>query len=177
MNPAASSWLKFAGATAVAALGLWFLGARALQATRDGEEGLKVWFYDESEQRLYPRSADTVPPDDGVGGRAGDGFKAVVVRLRGPVGQPGEPRVAYLESYSPELKSMFEGIRRARAARKPYPGPIPSRDSDFVRTNSWVKLPGAAEWVTAESPEGAAIMALWRTWRGADGSPAALVSP
>ncbi len=177
VNPVAPTWLKIAGAIAAAALGLWFLGTRALQATRNGEEGLQRWFYDESEQRLYRRPASTVPPDDGIGGRGGDGFKALVVRLRGTQGKPGEQQVAYLETCSPALKEVLEGIQKSRAAQRPYNGLIPARDSDFVRTNSLVKLPGATEWVIADSPEGAAIMSLWRTWRSADGTPATISVP
>lgn len=148
------------GALCVGALavGVWRL--RATLAT--GEEGLTVWFYDQSEQRLYAAGRDTIAPDKGVGGVDGDGVRAVVVACECEQGDKSKWQIAYLETYTPELKALLEDVQQARAEGRPYGEPIPSRDSDFVQANTLVRRPGESSWHSMTTPEARHIVTEWK---------------
>ncbi len=83
--------------------------------------------------------ASTVPPDKGIGGSSGDGVRAVVVAFRAEQSDPHKWRIAYLETFTPELKDLLEKVQAARAAGRAFKGRIPARDSDYFQTNSLVK--------------------------------------
>lgn len=155
---------------AVVALSLAFVRLRG--AAQGGEAGARVWFYDESAQRLYAAPADTIPPHPGVSGKRGDGVRAVVVRL-----PDGRERIAYLETCAPELKALLEEVRAAHAARRPFTGPVPTRDSDFFQTHTLVRRVDETTWHPANTPEALAIMAEWRAWGGPDGAMPAIATP
>lgn len=142
-----------------------------------GEEGVRVWFYDQSEQRLYAVPRETIPPHSGIGGAAGDGVRAIVVACRAEQGDPAKRRIAYLETYTPELKRILEGIRAARAAGRVYEGQIPARDSDFFQKNTLVRRPTEVVWHDVASAAGQKIMAEWRNWSGLDGQPLIVCAP
>jgi hypothetical protein len=144
---------------------------------KTGEEGATTWFYDQSEKRLYEVPRDTLPPHKGIGGLSGDGVRAVVVAFRAEQSDPRKRRIAYLESYTPELKDLLEKVQAARASGQPFKGHIPTRDSDFFQTNSLVKGPAESVWHASNSPEGRRVMREWRSWRGADGQPPVVCVP
>lgn len=142
-----------------------------------GEEGARVWFYDQSERRLYEAPRDAVPPDKGVGGARGDGVRAVVIAFRGEEQDSAKRKIAYLETNTPELKAIFERVRAARGAGRPYQGPMPSRDSDFFRTNTLVRLVDEPTWHPLGSPEGRRITTEWQTLRSPGGQPPVICLP
>ena len=144
---------------------------------RTGDQNARVWFYDQSEKCLYPASPDILPPDRGVGGRKGDGVRAVVVTFRGHKNDAGNRRIAYLQTYSPELKNLLDRVCAARAAGHPFKDQIPTRDSDYFQTNTLVSRADHPTWHPACSTEGQRIMSEWRSWRGPDGQAPVLSTP
>ena len=169
--------LKVAAALILAAISVGFIASRLHAAWNTGEEGAKVWFYDESEKRLYEAPRDTVPPDRGIGGRSGDGLRAVVVAFRGEQSDPRKWRIAYLETHTPALKQLLDRARAARASGRVFKERIPPRESDYFRTNTLVKRAGESEWHPTSSAEGLGIMSEWRSWHGANGQPPIVCVP
>jgi hypothetical protein len=159
----------------IAGGGLLF--ARLRNATRTGEEGAQIWFYDESEKRLYPAARETIPPHAGVGGVKNDGVHAIVAAPKGETANASLRRIAYLETYTPELKQMLEDVRFARAQHRPLPFRIPSRDSDYFGTNTLVRRVNEPVWHPVSSPEGQRITAEWRGWQTTNGAPLVLCLP
>ena len=159
----------------VAGAGLLF--ARLRNATRVGEEGARIWFYDESEQKLYAVARDTIPPHSGIGGVKGDGVRAVVTAPKGEGNTESLRRIAYLETYTPQLKRLLEEVRTARAQHRPLPFKVPSRDSDYFGTNTLVRRLNEPDWHAASSAEGQRIMNEWRAWKSANGGTLVLCLP
>lgn len=141
------------------------------------QSGEQVWFYDESEKRLYPGNPETAPPDKGIGGKKNDGVRAIVVAFRISRVDSGNRRIAYLQTCTPELKTALEQARAARATGKPFDSRMLSRDSDFFQTNTLVKRPGESEWQPSNSPEAQRVMSEWHAWRGQDGQSPVLSVP
>ena len=154
-----------------------FAAARLHQFRHAGEEGASAWFYDESAKKLYAAPRDTVPPDKGIDRRTGDGVRAVVVRLGPKAGEPANRRIAYLETYTPELKQCLERVRAAKAAGQPAAGRVPERESAYFQTNELVKRVEDAEWYSVASLEGRKIMSEWRAWRGVGGETPVVCLP
>ena len=142
-----------------------------------GEEGALSYFYDESEKKLYAAPRDTIPPDDGIGGAPGDGVRAVVVACRGERDNPDKRRIAYLETYAPELKKIMGEIRAARIARRRYEGKMPKGDSPFVLRSTLVRRENESEWHDMSTPEGQRIVAEWQSWTCPDGHPPVVCMP
>jgi hypothetical protein len=177
MNARNRIFLKLAVAVVLAAVALAFVGKRIGGLRKTGEEGATAWFYDQSEKRLYEVPRGTIPPHKGIGGPSGDGVRAVVAAFRAERNDPHKQRIAYLETFTPELKNMLENIQAARAAGHAFKGRIPSRNSDFFQTNSLVKGPEETEWHFSNSPEGRQVMTEWKSWRGPDGQPPVVCMP
>jgi len=177
MSPQARTFLKFAAAVVLALVAVAFVSKRVGGCRKTGEDGATVWFYDQSEKRFYEVPRDTIPPHKGIGGRSGDGVRAVVVAFRGEQSDPRKRRIAYLENYTPELKDLLEKVQASRASKQAFKGRIPARDSEYFRTNSLVKRPEESEWHASSSPEGRRVMAEWRSWRGPDGQPPLVCVP
>ena len=168
MSPQARTFLKFAAAVALAVVAVGFVSRRVGGFRKTGEEGATTWFYDQSEQRLYEVPRDTIPPHKGIGGPSGDGVRAVVVAFRAEQSDPRKRRIAYLESYTPELKDLLEKVQAARASGQAFKRGIPARDTDYFQTNSLVKGLEEADWHAISSPGGRRAMTAWRSWRGPD---------
>jgi hypothetical protein len=177
MSPQARTFLKFAAAVALTLVAVAFVSKRVGGCRKTGEEGATTWFYDQSEKRLYEVPRDTLPPRKGIGGPSGDGMRAVVVAFRAEQGDPRKRRIAYLETYTPELKDLLDKVQAARASKQVFKGRIPARDSEYFQTNSMVKGPEETEWHASSSPEGRRVMAEWRSWRGPDGQPPVVCVP
>ena len=169
MNPASKTALKISSATAVIVIAVAFVIVEFRGMSRSGQTTAKIWFYDESEKQLYAVPQNTLPPDKGIGGPSGDGYHAVVITFPGEQQDAGKRRIAYLETYSSELKDLLEQVASAHAAGHIYAGNIPSRSSDFFQTKTLVKRVDESEWHPATSPEGHAILTEWRKWRGPNG--------
>lgn len=177
MSPLAQTYLKFATALILGALALSFVSKRVNEFRKSGEEASSIWFYDLSEKRLYEVPQGTIPPHQGIGGPKGDGVHAVVVAFRADQNNPNKRRIAYLETYSPELKNLLEKVKNARATGQTFTGSIPARDSEFFQTNSLVKSPDETEWHASNSPEGQRVTTDWKTWRGPDGQQPVVCVP
>lgn len=161
---------KLAGAVALAAAAVWFVGSRFHRFRQAGEGGAQVWFYDQQKKEIYAVSRDTIPPDN----RGRGGVRAVVVTCRGG---PQQRRIAYLETYGQPLKDALERVKAARNAGKVLPGPVPARTSEFFQTNDLVRRVEEVEWHTASSPEGRRIVSEWKSWRAPDGRKPAVCLP
>lgn len=177
MNPRIRMLLALTAAGGLLVAGVVFGALRMRTALATGEETLRVWFYDQSEQRLYTVPRDTLPPDAGIGGAAGDGVRAIVVSFAAARDDADRQRIAYLETYTPELKNMLEDIRAARAAGRAYAGARPADDSDFFAKNTLVRRPDEATWHPTTSAEGDTIMHEWQSWRGPNGSCPLISTP
>jgi hypothetical protein len=77
----------------------------------------------------------------------------------------------------PELKTLLDRVRTARAAGRPFDGRIPTRDSDYFQTNTLVSRADETIWQPTSSAEGQRIMSEWRSWRGPDGQEPVLSTP
>jgi hypothetical protein len=177
VTPQTKAQLKLVLVLVLTAACVWFVARRAGRFWHTGEQGAQVWFYDQSEQRLYAAPTDTLPPDDGVGGKGADGVRAVVVAFRGETPDPQKRRIAYLETYTPELKALLAEVQAARSAGKPFAGRIPPRDSDYFQTNTLVKSADEGDWHFLSSAEGRKLTTAWRTWRGPAGQPPMVCAP
>jgi len=177
VNLPTKTWLKGAAALILVAVGVGFIASRLHASWRSGEEGAKVWFYDQSEKRLYEAPRDTIPPDKGIGGPSGDGVRAVVVAFQGEQSDPRKRRIAYLETHTPALKQLLDRAQASRASGGAFMERIPPRDSDYFRTNTLVKRVEETAWHLTGSAEGRAVMPEWQSWRGPDGQPPIVCVP
>jgi hypothetical protein len=150
---------------ALTVLAVGFALAKVSHFRNDGEAGAKVWFYDQSAQRLYPAPRDLIPPD----GNDDKRVRAVAIGFQGLGNDVSQLKIAYLEKYSPEFRALLERAQAAHAARRPFEETIPGQNSDYSRENTMVKRPGEDSWHTLASEEGREIMAEWREWRGPAG--------
>jgi len=167
---AALAGVLCAGAVAFGAWRLW-------SGVATGEEGLEIWFYDQSEQKLYGVGRDTIAPHEGIGGPKGDGVRAIVVAAETDCGDPGKQRIAYLETHTPELKELLEGVQTACAEGYAYAKPIPSGESDFFDKNTLVRRPGEPTWHDMTTPQAKRIVAEWRAWDSPEGSSLVVCTP
>jgi hypothetical protein len=142
-----------------------------------GEQGVQVWFYDESERKLYAVARDTIPPHEGIGGTTGDGVRAIVVACPADRDDASRRRIAYLETYAPELKRLQEDLRAARAAGRACGRPIPTGESGFFEKNTLVRRPDEPTWHDMTTPAARAIIRQSRSSPCPDGSSPLICSP
>ena len=161
--------MQYGAVIIVILVAMFFVVKRGRAFRASGEADERIWFYDQSGHRLYAVPADTLPPDDAVGGEFGDGVRAVVVAFKKNERDLRQLKIAYLESYTPELKGTLSKILAAQAAHKNYDGPVPARNSPYFQTNDLVKRLDETNWYAASSSEGQKIMSEWRSWRGPEG--------
>jgi hypothetical protein len=176
VNPEAKTLLK--AVTAAAALGVagWIVVTGFRGMLQHGDK-TQVWFYDESEKKLYAMPLGTIPPDEGIGGPSGDGMRAIVVGFAGYKHDPSKRKIAYLQTYTPELKQILDKVMAARLAGRLFTEPVPSRQSGYFQDRTLVKRPGDSEWQPANTAEGLKITSEWRLWRGPDGSQPVVCVP
>ena len=177
MRPQLKAVLKLTGVVLLVVAALALVISRTSSLRRSGDQNAQVWFYDLSKKRLYTASPDILPPDRGIGGTKDDGVRAIVVAFRGAQSDARSHRIAYLQTYTPELKILLDRVRAARAAGRPFDGRIPSRDSDYFQINTLVSRPEGTDWHRSSTPEAQRIMSEWRSWRGPDGQPPILSTP
>lgn len=164
-------------AAALALVAVAFVSKQVGGCRKTREEGATTRFYDQSERRLYEVPRDTLPSHKGIGGPNGDGVRAVVMAFRSQQSDPSKWRIAYLETYTPELKDLLEKVQAARASGQAFKGRIPARDSEYFHTNSLVKGLAETEWHASSSPEDRRVLTEWRSWRGPDGQPPVVCVP
>jgi hypothetical protein len=165
VNARVKSFLVGGSLAALAGLAIFFIIVRVRHFRDNGEAGARVWFYDQSANRLYPAPRDLIPPDGNNEVRV----RAMVVGFQGLGNEVSRLKIAYLEKYSPEFKSLLEQEEAAHAAKKPFDGKVPSQSSAYYRDNTLVKRPGEDSWHAIGTPEARQIMAEWREWRGPAG--------
>jgi hypothetical protein len=153
--------------TVLTALAVVFAVAKVRHFRGDSETGARVWFYDQSAQRLYPAPRDLIPPD----GNDDTRVRAMVIGFQGLANDVSQLKIAYLEKYSPEFKALLERAVEAHAAKQPFGEKIPSQNSAYFQDNTMVKRPGEASWHTVGTEEARKMMAEWREWRGPAGQP------
>lgn len=164
------SSLKIIAIVSGLGIGGWLAVSSIRSSLRSGHAGNRVWFYDESEKKLYSMPDTTIPPDKGIGGPSGDGEKAVVVTFGKDWHDRTNWRIAYLQKYTPELKKALDELMIARAAHRVFDGSAPSRQSEYFQSNTLLKRVEDHDWYPANSDEGKKILTEWRAWRGANGS-------
>jgi hypothetical protein len=164
------SLLKGVAASALLLLAGW-LGYRAWRGT--GEQQELVYFYDLSEQKLFPAPRSAVPPIRGINNADEDGVRAIVISPTGDPRDKQQRRVAYLEKYSAQLKQMFEAVRRAEASGESTAGAL-SRGA--VPANTFVRRVNEREWHVMTSAEGEKIVNEWNV-PGAEGKYPAVCVP
>lgn len=167
----------------LAVAGVTLAGAVVLGATRwkasfgGGEERVRAYFYDQSEQKLYALPRDTLAPDVGIGGEAGDGVRAIVVAPRDAGDDPAGRRIAYLETYSPELHDKLAGIQAAKRAGNGAGAKGPGGDDPYVLRNTLVRREREPSWHDMTTPEARAILTEWQGWKDGAGRPLVVVTP
>ncbi len=90
-----------AGLTVLAVV---FALAKVKHLRGDGEDGAKVWFYDQNTKRLYPAPRDLIPPDGNSDARV----RAMVISFQGLGNDVSQLKIAYLEKYSPDCKALLD---------------------------------------------------------------------
>ncbi len=170
-----SNFLKMGAVVVVFSVAIGFAISRGGALWKSGEGQASAWFYDLSEKKLYQAARENLPPHQGIGGKKGDGVRAVVVSWDAASTKNGEKRIAYLEMYTPELKKTLEEVQTARATGKPLAPP--AQESDFFHSNTLVKRVEDTQWQPLNTPEGAQITTEWRAWRGKNGESPMVAMP
>jgi len=147
--------IKIGATILVFALAMW-LAMRNLQS----DSGVTMaFFYDQSEKKIFTAPGDSSPPLAGVGGEPDDAVRAVLIAPRGMESNAAAREIAYLETFTPELKSMIEQRRAAIAQGQPAQD---ISDREFIARNTLVKLATPdAKWVPQNSPDGQTLTTAW----------------
>ncbi|MFZ4575909.1 MAG: hypothetical protein ACOYN0_16070 [Phycisphaerales bacterium] len=149
-----SNVLKAGAAVAMLGVSAWFVLGRM----NEPEPGEMSFFYDLSEKRIYKAPKDSILPHEGVGGAAGDGYRAFVIAPKGEADKPESRKAAYIESYTPE----FAGRLKAYAASlkdQSLPRVTLSREETWKGT--LVRRLSEEAWHEQSSPAGEDIRREW----------------
>jgi hypothetical protein len=160
-----SARLKLAAALLLLALAAG-LFVRFLR--RDDGVSDRAFFYDSSARRLFTGPRTAVPPIRGVDGDQADAVRAVVISTNGNPRDVAARTIAYLETYSPELKQQMEAAQAS--------GESPSMGRGLAQAHRFVHRPGESSWHALTSPEAERIVSEWLT-AGPDGGPAVICTP
>jgi hypothetical protein len=124
-----------------------------------------AYFYDLSGKTLFVAPHSSVPPIKGVNGDEEDGVRAIVISTTGDCADKNSRKVAYLETYTPELKKQVE-MRTGNHAEQGGNDVMIRRGEaqQFVL----IKRPEEADWHPMTSPEAQDILKIINT-PGPDG--------
>ncbi|MBX3748057.1 MAG: hypothetical protein KF833_22340 [Verrucomicrobiae bacterium] len=139
---------------------------RAWRAQSDPAE--KGFFYDLSAQRIFIGPRDAAPPIRGVDGPVEDGFRALVISRTGRPEDRRSWEVAYLETFTPELKRR---TGQAQAA-----GEALSMGRLEAQTHRLVRRLSDTDWHPIASPKGEIIVQEWAK-PGPDGRTPVVCTP
>ena len=128
----------------------------------------RAFFYDLSEQELFTGPRTAVPPIKGLNDAQEDAVRAVVVSTTGNPADKASWKIAYLETYSPELKQQ---IQAAQAS-----GTSPAMGGRKSQAHRFVRRVADTQWVPLSSPEAERIVNEWLT-AGPGGAPAVVCTP
>jgi hypothetical protein len=173
LNPRLKTFLVTGTIAVLAALSVILAVGRAKQFHERGEDGARVWFYDQSAKRLYPAPRGLIPPD----GNGANRVRAMVIGFQGMGNNVSQLKIAYLEKFSPEFKALLERAEAARAAQQPFHETVPGQSSDYYHQNTWIKRPDETEWHRAGTPEARQIMGAWHQWSGPAGQAPVIADP
>ena len=148
------------------------LGYRYWQSHNAGADGL-VYFYDQSQQKLFAAPRDSVPPIAGLDSKEIDAVRAIVIAPNGNPREKKQVKIAYLETYTPEMKAQLEELRRVEAAGKSTVGLV---GRGALPRNTLVRRTTDTQWQPMTSPEGEKIVAEWNL-PGPDGKYPAICVP
>jgi hypothetical protein len=115
----------------------------------------KTYFYDVSEKKLFTAPRTSVPPIKGISDAVEDGVRAVVISTTGNCRDKSSLKVAYLETFSPELKQQMETAQRT--------GGSPLMSRAMALGHRLVKRPTDANWFPMDSPDAERILNEWAT--------------
>lgn len=115
----------------------------------------KSFFYDISESKLFTASRTAVPPIKGLHGTELDAVRAVVISTTGNCDDKSSRKVAYLEMYSPELKSQMEAAQAT--------GGSPQMGRSAGQAHRFVRRVDDKQWYPMNSTEGGQIVNEWAT--------------
>lgn len=165
MTPARSQALKLALAVVLLALAgvAWFRWGGLDGGGTDG-----AWFYDLSEGRLFTAPRSAIPPIRGLNDEQEDAVRAVVISTNGNPRDRAARTIAYLETYSPELKRQMEAARAA--------GESPPMGRGLAQAHRLVRRLHDRQWYPLTSPEAERIVSEWLT-AGPNGGPAVICPP
>lgn len=116
--------------------------------------GNQVYFYDQSAQKLFSTSSDSVAPIAGTDGPEIDAVRAIVFSPSGDCRK--DQQIAYLEKYSPELKAQFE------VAKKNPEADLPRMSRSQAQSHTFVRRVQDKDWHPLDSEEGGRIVGEWR---------------
>jgi hypothetical protein len=165
VNQQLKSFLLNTSVSILTALAVVLAVVKVTQFRASSEAGAKVWFYDQKANHLYPTPRALISPD----GKDGNRVRGVVVGFEGMGNNPNQLKIAYLEKFAPEFKSLLERAEAAHAAMRPFAESVPPASSEYYQLNSFVKRPDDAGWFAVGTEEGRRIMAEWRDWHGPQG--------
>lgn len=168
-----NSQAKTLCAVAAVIAGLLLLAMQMHRYRRTGEGRSEIWFYDQSTHRLHPVPRDTISPQ----GSADTDVRAMVIGFQGTGNDPASLRIAYLEKYSPALKSLLQRAIAAHEKRLPFSEKIPPSGSAYALENTFVRQTNESDWHEMGSPEGQQIVAGWHSWRGPAGQAPLISTP
>ncbi|MBC8245340.1 MAG: hypothetical protein H8E20_13200 [Verrucomicrobia bacterium] len=119
-----------------------------------------VYFYDESEQKLFTAPVDSIPPIKGINDGQLDGVRAIVIAPNGKRGDKSARRIAYLEKWSPQFKQHMEAVAQARADGRAMPNIVDRSQRKF---HQFVRRVESPQWHALNTDEAAQIIAVLRT--------------
>lgn len=153
-------------------LALALLGVAAALAARSllRNPGARdvVFFYDPSAKQLFTAPRTAVPPIRGLDDDRADAVRAVVISTNGDPRDKRARIIAYLETYSPELKAQMEAAQAG--------GGSPEMGRGQAQAHRFVRRPDDPQWHPLTSPEAEQIVSGWLT-AGPEGGPAAICTP
>jgi hypothetical protein len=145
--------LKLAGA--VAALGLAGVGFFRFYKSSNPPEG-RAYFYDQSAKKLFVAPHSSVPPIKGIEGQEEDAVRAVVISTSGNCLDESSRKIAYLETYTPELKRQVESRQNNGPNAADTPAVTIRRGEAHALI--LVRRPAEMDWHPMTSPEAQEIL-------------------
>ena len=133
-----------------------------------GQASENAFFYDLSQRKLFVAPRTAIPPIAGLDGGEADGMRAVVVSTNGHSADKTSWRIAYLETYGPELRAQMLAAQAG--------GTSPAMGREAALAQRLVCRPGETRWHPMNTPEAEEIVNGWLTM-GPGGGPATLCSP
>lgn len=142
-----------------------FLGQR-------GTPNEVAYFYDLSERKLFVAARTLLPPIRGINNDEMDGMRAIVISTTGNPSDKASHKIAYLETYSPELKRQLEAMRAGDESASN--GPRISRGA--AQAFTFVRRVSEETWHPSNSPEAEKVMTEWLV-PGPDGTMPVACTP